>query len=92
MGAWAGKRERPRANMDNARSLDQSCIDHEFINGKLVEPETLGCFLPFLPRPGPGGQREPCGIEGTVTIKVKDLSPKPLLALASTNMGPTWVR
>src|SRR5216684_9143178 len=36
MGAWAGKRQRPCANMDNARSLDQSCINHEFVNGKLV--------------------------------------------------------
>src|ERR1700681_3374191 len=34
MGAWAGKRQRPCANMDNARSLDQSCVDHEFIKSK----------------------------------------------------------
>ena len=37
MGAWAGKRERPCANMDNARSLDQNCVNHEFI-----ESEPLG--------------------------------------------------
>jgi hypothetical protein len=34
MGAWAGKRERPRPNMDNPRSLDQSCVNHEFIESK----------------------------------------------------------
>jgi hypothetical protein len=34
MGAWAGKRQRPCANMDNARSLDQSCVNHEFIESK----------------------------------------------------------
>src|SRR6202023_3523141 len=34
MGAWAGKRQRPCANMDNARSLDQSCVNHEFIKSK----------------------------------------------------------
>jgi hypothetical protein len=34
MGAWAGKRQRPCANMDNARSLDQRCVNHEFIKSK----------------------------------------------------------
>jgi exodeoxyribonuclease III len=34
VGAWAGKRQRPCANMDNARSLDQSCVNHEFIESK----------------------------------------------------------
>src|SRR6266478_6770131 len=34
MGAWPGKRQRPCANMDNARSLDQSCVNHEFIKSK----------------------------------------------------------
>ena len=34
MGAWAGKRQRPCTNMDNARSLDQSCVNHEFIKSK----------------------------------------------------------
>jgi hypothetical protein len=28
MGAWAGKRQRSCANMDNARSLDQSCLQN----------------------------------------------------------------
>jgi hypothetical protein len=34
MGAWAGERQRPCANMDNARSLDQSCVNHEFIENQ----------------------------------------------------------
>jgi hypothetical protein len=37
MGAWAGKRQRPCANMDNARSLDQSCVNQEFIENKALE-------------------------------------------------------
>jgi|SRR5580704_2265228 hypothetical protein len=34
MGALAGERQRPCANMDNARSLVQSCVNHEFIKSK----------------------------------------------------------
>src|SRR6266481_3204910 len=34
MGAWAGKRQRPCTNMDNARSLAQSCVNYEFIKSK----------------------------------------------------------
>jgi hypothetical protein len=34
MGAWAGKRQRPCADLDNARSLDQSCVNHELIKSK----------------------------------------------------------
>jgi hypothetical protein len=34
MGAWAGECQRPSANMDNARFLDQSFLSHEFINSK----------------------------------------------------------
>ncbi len=42
MGAWAGKRPRPCANMDNARSLDQSCVNHEFIENKPLETRGAG--------------------------------------------------
>jgi hypothetical protein len=42
MGAWAGKRQRPCANMDNARSLDQSCVNHEFIENKPLETRGAG--------------------------------------------------
>src|SRR5712692_10491069 len=34
MGAWASKRQRPCANMDNARSLEQSCVDHTFTKNR----------------------------------------------------------
>jgi hypothetical protein len=32
--ARAGKRQRPCANMEDARSLDSSCLNHEFIESK----------------------------------------------------------
>src|SRR6266849_10670777 len=44
MGTWAGKRQRPCANMDKPRSLDQSCVNHEFIKSKPEGQEVLGCF------------------------------------------------
>src|SRR5580700_8388806 len=34
MGAWAGKRQRPCANMDSARSLNESCVNYELIKSK----------------------------------------------------------
>jgi len=51
MGAWAGKRQRPRANMDNARSLDQSCVDYEFIKSEPLETRGARVLTRILPRP-----------------------------------------
>ena len=52
MGAGAGKRQRPCAHMDSPRSLDQSCLNHEFIKSKPPgNKKCSGAFQDLLPRP-----------------------------------------
>src|SRR6202049_3623927 len=53
MAAWAGKPQRPCANMDNARSLDQSCVNHEFIKSKPLGTRGAGAFQDFCQDPKP---------------------------------------